>query len=242
MDEAKYIYREACGEHAGFTGLKKSNFLTALAGIGRTAWLRLVPSDANVVREYDSKAALFIFRRVASRRIRPRNYVKHGYGCYTPQWKSWSVWEDRSDGDGSSLNNRCGVSKTTQRNHRSNHVIASVAGQTIAKRMNFQPSVTSLQYKRTTTATTANVANSAAAALYATTVSDEEGGGGKDDQLQTSLSKYLSPFTIVFANSVVSSSNNMETTEMQPGLLTALEELGRSLGLPSVLELTAIER
>ena len=57
MDEAKYIYREACGEHAGFTGLKKSNFLTALAGIGRTAWLRLVPSDANVVREYDSKAA-----------------------------------------------------------------------------------------------------------------------------------------------------------------------------------------
>ena len=57
MDEAKYINREACGEHAGFTGLKKSNFLTALAGIGRTAWLRLVPSDANVVREYDSKAA-----------------------------------------------------------------------------------------------------------------------------------------------------------------------------------------
>ena len=65
MDEAKYIYREACGEHAGFTGLKKSNFLTALAGIGRTAWLRLVPSDANVVREYDSKAACEWEKRIS---------------------------------------------------------------------------------------------------------------------------------------------------------------------------------
>ena len=157
------------------------------------------------------------------------------YQCYTPQWKGWSVWEDRSEGDGSSLNNRCGA---TQRHHPPHYVIASVAGRTIAKRMNFQPSVTSLQYKRTTTATTA------AAALYATTTADAEGGMSKEEQLQTSLSNYLSPFTIVFANAVVSSSNisSSETTETQPGILTALEELSRRLGLPSVLELTTIER
>ena len=157
------------------------------------------------------------------------------YQCYTPQWKGWSVWEDRSEGDGSSLNNRCG---TTQRHHPPHYVIASVAGRTIAKRMNFQPSVTSLQYKRTTTATTA------AAALYATTTADAEGGVSKKEQLQTSLSNYLSPFTIVFANAVVSSSNisSSETTERQPGMLAALEELSRRLGLPSVLELTTIER
>ena len=157
------------------------------------------------------------------------------YQCYTPQWKGWSVWEDRSEGDGSSLNNRCGA---TQRHHPPHHVIASVAGRTIAKRMNFQPSVTSLQYKRTTTATTA------AAALYATTTADAEGGMSKEEQLQTSLSNYLSPFTIVFANAVVSSSNisSSETTKRQPGILTALEELSRRLGLPSVLELTTIER
>ena len=157
------------------------------------------------------------------------------YQCYTPQWKGWSVWEDRSEGDGSSLNNRCGA---TQRHHPPHYVIASVAGRTIAKRMNFQPSVTSLQYKRTTTATTA------AAALYATTTADAEGGASKEEQLQTSLSNYLSPFTIVFANAVVSSSNisSSETTERQPRILAALEELGRRLGLPSVLELTTIER
>ena len=168
------------------------------------------------------------------------------YQCYTPQWKGWSVWEDRSEGDGSSLNNRCGA---TQRHHPPHYVIASVAGRTIAKRMNFQPTVTSLQYKRTTTATTAaaaNAANAAAAALYATTTADAEGGVSKEEQLQTSLSNYLSPFTIVFANAVVSSSNisssSSETTKRQPRILAALEELSRRLGLPSVLELTTIER
>ena len=86
-EEAKFIYQKCCGAKRGYTGLKKSNFLTALAGIGRMAWTRLLPSNQNVDREYESKSALHVFRRTAARRVKPPvSCISHLF---------WSVWGER---------------------------------------------------------------------------------------------------------------------------------------------------